>query len=86
MLKNNELKDIMNVIKSLETRRILSKETSAKTIFQETGLLSLLDPLMRVGLPLMKNILMLLVKNVFLPLEFKGSSVNHRCSYSKENF
>ena len=86
MLKNNELKDIMNVIKSLETRRILSKETSAKTIFQETGLLSLLDPLMRVGLPLMKNILMLLVKNVFVPLEFKGSSVNQRCSYSKENF
>ena len=76
----------MNVIKSLETRRVLSKETFAKIIFQETWLLSLLDPLMRVGLPLMKNILMLLVKNVFVPLEFKGSSVNHRCSCSKEKF
>ena len=74
MLKINEIKDIMKAIKSLKSRRILSKETSAKIICHERGLLSLLGPLMRVSLPLIKNILMSLVKSVFVPLELMATA------------
>ena len=36
-LKNNEIKDIMKVIKSLENRRILFKGTTRKITSQEGG-------------------------------------------------
>ena len=64
----------MKVIKSLENRKILSKETSAKIIRQARRLLSFLGLLMRVGLPLIKNILMPLAKSVFVPLELMAAA------------
>ena len=58
----------MIVIKSLENRGILLKETPRKIISQEGGFLNFLRPLM-AGLALMKSVLTPLAKLVLLPLE-----------------
>ena len=49
------------------------------------GLISFLAPLTKVGLPLMKNILPPLAKNVCRTIKINGSSVSNRRSYSKGN-
>ena len=54
----NRIKCIINVIKSLENRGILLKETTRKSISQG-GFLNYLRPLTKAGLPLMKNVLTL---------------------------
>ena len=72
MLANNETKDILKVFMSLENRRILLKGNSEKAINQEGVLLNFLAPLMRIGLPLMKNILTPLAKSVAIPLGLTG--------------
>ena len=46
----------------------------------------LLGPLLKAGLPLMKNALKLLAKSVLIPLRINSSSVSNICSYSKGNF
>ena len=56
-ITNNEIKDIMKVIKSLENRGILLKGTTRKITTQEGGFLNFLRPLMTAGLPLMKSVL-----------------------------
>ena len=48
-LTNNEIKDIMKVIKSLENRRVLLKGTTKRIISQEKRLLSFLGPLPELG-------------------------------------
>ena len=58
-LTNNEIKDIIKVIKSLENREILLKGTTTKITSQEGGFLNFLRPLMTAGLPLMKRLLTL---------------------------
>ena len=58
----------MIVIKSLENRGILLKETPRKIISQEGGFLNFLRPLM-AGLALMKSGLTPVAKLVLLPLE-----------------
>ena len=63
-LTNNEIKGIMNIIKSLENRGILLKGTTEKVINQKVGFLS---SLMRVGLALIKNVLTLFIKIFLLP-------------------
>ena len=68
ILTNNEIKDIMKVIKSLENRGILLKITFRKIISQEGGFLNLLDPIMTAGLPLIKNALTPLAESGFIPL------------------
>ena len=60
----------MKAAKSLEKRGILLKKTARKNSHQKGGFLNFLRPLMSVGLPLMKNVLTLLVKRVFVPLGF----------------
>ena len=67
-LTNNAMKDIMNIIKSLEDRGILLKWTATKVISQEAGFLNFLRPLMTAGLPLMKSVLNPLTKMVLIPL------------------
>ena len=58
-LTKNEIKDIIKVIRSLENRGILLKEIIKKVINQKGGFLGHVPgPLMRVGLPLRKNILL----------------------------
>ena len=56
-LTNNEIKDIMKVMKSLENKEILLKETTRKITSREGGFLNCLRPLMTAGLPLMKSLL-----------------------------
>ena len=68
ILTNNEIKDILKVIKSLENRGILLKGTTRKFTSQEGGFLNFLRPLMTTGLPLMKSVLTSLAKSVLLPL------------------
>ena len=53
-LTDNEIKDIIKVIKSLENREILLKGTTRKCTSQG-GFLSFVRPLMTAGLPLMKS-------------------------------
>ena len=62
--------DIIKVITSLENRGILLKGISEKAIHQTGGYLSsnVLGSLMRVSLPLMKNVLTQLAKRVLVPL------------------
>ena len=66
-LANNQIKDIINVIKSLENREILLKGNTRKFTCQEGGFLSFLRPLMATDLLLMKSVLMPLARSVLLP-------------------
>ena len=63
-LTNNEIKDIMKVIKS----SIFLKGTIKKITSQEGGFFNFLRPLMTAGLPIMKSVLTPLPKSVLLPL------------------
>ena len=75
VLTNNEIKDIVKVIKSLENRGILLKGTTSKITRQEGGFLNFLRSLMTAALPLMKCVLALLAKNILIPLGLsKGMS------------
>ena len=71
-LTNNEIKDIMKVIKSLENRGVSLKGTTIKITSQEGGFLNFLRPLMTAGLPLMKSVLTPIAKSVSLPLELSA--------------
>ena len=51
----------------LENRLILLKGTTRKITIQERGFLNFLRPLMTTGLPLMKNLLTPLAKNILSP-------------------
>ena len=58
-LTNNEIKNIIKVIDSLENRRILLKETTRKIASQEGEFLNFIWPLMKTVLnPLTKNVLL----------------------------
>ena len=65
-LANNEIKDIIKIIRSLGG--ILLGGITRKITSQEEGFLNFLRPLMSVILPLMKNILPSLAKSVLIPL------------------
>ena len=67
-LENNEMKDIMKVIKSLENRGTLLKETTRKITNHEEGFLNFLRTLITAGLPLIKSVLTSVAKSVLLPL------------------
>ena len=69
-LTDNEIKDIIKVIKSLENREILLKGTTRKCTSQG-GFLSFVRPLMTAGLPLMKSVLIPLASYVLLHLDFQ---------------
>ena len=55
-LTNNEIKDFIEVINSLENRGILFNRISRKITSQEGGFLNFLIPLMTAGLLLMKSV------------------------------
>ena len=54
-LTDNEIKDIMKVVKSLENRETSLKGTARKITSQEGGFLNFLKWLMTAGLPLTKK-------------------------------
>ena len=62
VITDNEIKDIMKVIKSLENRGLLSKGTKRKINSQEVQFLNFLRPLMKTGLLLIKSVLTPLAK------------------------
>ena len=68
ILTNNEINDIIKVVKSIENRGIFLKETTGKTISQKAGLFRFLGSLMKVYLPLMTHVLTPLAKIVLIPL------------------
>ena len=76
MLTNNELKVIIKVIRSLENREILMKGTTRKINTQKEEIFNFLAPLMKVGLPLMKNIFIPLAKIVLVPLGLTASATD----------
>ena len=65
-LRNNEIKDITRIIKSLENRGILLKGNTRKITSQDRGFLNFVRPLMTAGLPLMKSLLTPLAESVSL--------------------
>ena len=65
-LANNEIKDIIKVISSLENRGNLLKGTTKKATSQKGALLNFLGPLMKTGLPLMKNLLTPRAKSILV--------------------
>ena len=74
-LTNNEIEDIMKVIKSLENRGVLLKGTTKKISSQEKGFLNFLRPLMTAGLPSMKNVF---TQIVLIPLRLTvAASATH---------
>ena len=70
-LTNNEIKEIIKVLKSSENRGISLERTIKKVKNQKGGFLG---SLMRLGLPLIKNVLTPLAKNVLLPLEVTAAT------------
>ena len=64
----------MKVIKSLENREILLKETTRKITRQEGGFLNFLKPLMTAGLPLIKDVLTSLAKIFLIPLRLTAEA------------
>ena len=64
---NNEIKNIMKVIKSLENRGNLLKCTTRK-VTNQGGFLNFLRPLMTISLPLIKNVITPLGKSVLILL------------------
>ena len=68
-LTSNDLKDRRSFNRGiLLNREILLKGTPQKIISQEGGLPNFLVPLMKVALPLMKNVLTPLAKSILIPL------------------
>ena len=67
-LANNKIKDIMKLIRPLENRGRLLKETFRKIINQEGRSLNLLRSWMTTGLQLMKSELTPLAKSVLKQL------------------
>ena len=70
-LTNSETKDIIKVLRSLESRGILSKGTTRKIISEEGGFLNFLKPLMAAVLPLSK--FALLAKSFLVPIELAAA-------------
>ena len=86
MLTNNDIKDIVKVIRSLENRGILLKGTSKKISSQEGQFLNFLRALIPAGLPLMKNILTPLTKTVLVPLGSTAVASATDAAIEKKNF
>ena len=67
-LTNNEIKDILKVIKSLENRGISLEGTTRKIASHKGGFLNFLRPITTAGLPLMKSVFTPLAKSVLILL------------------
>ena len=77
ILTNNEIKDIINVIKPLENRVLLLKGATREIFSKEGGFLNFLRPLVTASSPLMKSILSLFAKRflILLGLSAETSAV-----------
>ena len=73
---NNEIKDIVKVIRSLQNRAVLIRVVYKIITTQEREFLNFLKPLMTGWLPLLKNVLTSSAKNVFVPLGLKSAAAS----------
>ena len=73
-LTNNEINDIIKVIKSSKNRGILLKETTRTITSKEGEFLNFRRPLMTAGLQLIKYVLTPLAKSVLRSLELTAAS------------
>ena len=73
---NNEIKDIVKVIRSLQNRAVLIRVAYKIITTQEREFLNFLKPLMTSWLPLLKNVLTSSAKNVFVPLGLKSAAAS----------
>ena len=80
-----EKSDIIKVIRTIENRGILSKETTRKITSQEGRLLNFLRSLMLAGLSLTKNFLMSLGRSILIPSGSK-TLIPSGAAISKKNF
>ena len=67
-LTDNEIKYLIKLIKSLENRGILLKETTRKNTSHEGGFLNFHRAIMTAGLPLIKDVLISLPKSTLISL------------------
>ena len=81
---NNEIKDVMKVIKYLENRASLLKVSAGKIISQEGRFLIFLGPLMTAGLPIMKSVLTTLAKNLLIPLRLTTAALTTGAAIHKK--
>ena len=82
----DKIKEIVKVIRSSQNRWILLKGTTKKKVSQEGGFFNFLRPLLTSGLPLMKNVLILLAKSVLIPLELRAAVSTKDASIQKKVF
>ena len=85
-LTNNEIKDIIKVIKSLENKGVLLKATTTKITSQEGVFLIFIRPLITAGLPLMKSVLTSLAESVLLPFGLSGTVSATDAVIQKKNY
>ena len=73
-LTDNEIKYLIKLIKSLENRGILLKETTRKNTSHEGRFLNFLRAIMTAGLPLIKDVLISLPKSTLISLGFAAAA------------
>ena len=81
---NNEVKDIIKLIKSLENRETLWQGTTTKITSQEGGFLNVLRLLMTPCLPLMKRVLTRLSKSALIPLWLSAGMSTENAAVQKK--
>ena len=84
-LTNNEIKDIMKVIKSLENRATLLKGTTKKHTSQTVKFINIFRPLMTASLQLMKNLLTPFPKKILIPLRLSARMPPADAAVQKRN-
>ena len=82
-LTNNETKEIIKWIKSLEKKRILLK-SFLKKITGQKGFFNFLKSLVTAGLPLIKIVFIPLAKSVLIPFELSAEMLETDGSIQKK--
>lgn len=72
-LNQNDIKDIIKVLRSLKTRETLSKGNTKKLPLRKGDFSIFFRPLVTAGVQLMRNVFTLLAKNVLVPLRLKAA-------------
>ena len=83
LLTNTQVPRLSKAFANNFSANIKLSKTHLHKIGQSGGFLGRrLGPLLKTGLPLMKNILKPLAKRILIPLELTTDGISNRCSYS----
>ena len=74
LLTNGKVANLCKAFTKYFSTDIKLSKTQLSKMIQPGGFLKLLGPLLRTGLPLMKNVIKPLVKSVLIPLELTAAS------------